>query len=165
MINRIAKDKKLEDFIQLKVNDEIYISQDTDSLFVKKFDDNFYIDLLTISGDEYTFDKKRDDLERVPQFREFLISESLYSSGINAQVPPSVLGDLIYIFGWDIDYAFDIRNGDVVKILYEDIYSNGALIAHGDILAAEFTNKGEKLFVIRFTQKARKIITQSIAVM
>ena len=156
MINRIAKDKKLKDFIQLKVNDEIYISQDTDSLFVKKFDDNFYIDLLTISGDEYTFDKKRDDLERVPQFREFLISESLYSSGINAQVPPSVLGDLIYIFGWDIDYAFDIRNGDVVKILYEDIYSNGALIAHGDILAAEFTNKGEKLFVIRFTQKARK---------
>ena len=69
-----------------------------------------------------------------------------------------MLGDLIYIFGWDIDYAYDIRNGDKVKILYEDIYSdsNGKLIATGDILAAEFINRGEKIAVIRFSQRGRK---------
>ena len=71
-------------------------------------------------------------------------------------MPDSVLGDLVYIFGWDIDYAFDIRNGDKVKILYENIYSAGKLIAYGDILAADFINKGEKLSVIRFTQRGRK---------
>ena len=156
LINTIAKDKDLKEFIKLRINDEIYISKSESNLLVKRFDEDFYIDVLTITNDEYDFEKKRDNLERIVQFREFNITESLYASGKKAQVPNSVLGDLIYIFGWDIDYAYDIRNGDEVKILYEDIYSNGRLVSHGDILAAEFTNKGEELFVIRFTQRGRK---------
>ena len=156
LINTIAKDKDLKEFIKLRINDEMYISKSENNLLVKRFDEDFYIDVLTIADDEYDFDKKRDNLERIVQFREFNITESLYASGKKAQVPNSVLGDLIYIFGWDIDYAYDIRNGDEVKILYEDIYSNGRLVSHGDILAAEFTNKGEDLFVIRFTQRGRK---------
>ena len=92
------------------------------------------------------------------RYREFVITDSLYASGKKSGVPDSILGDLIYIFGWDIDYAYDIRNGDVVRILYEDIYSdsNGKLIATGDILAAEFVNRGEKIAVIRFSQRGRK---------
>ena len=156
LINTIAKDKDLKEFIKLRINDEMYISKSENNLLVKRFDEDFYIDVLTIADGEYDFDKKRDNLERIVQFREFNITESLYASGKKAQVPNSVLGDLIYIFGWDIDYAYDIRNGDEVKILYEDIYSNGRLVSHGDILAAEFTNKGEDLFVIRFTQRGRK---------
>ena len=156
LINTIAKDKDLKEFIKLRINDEMYISKSDNNLLVKRFDEDFYIDVLTITDGEYGFDKKRDNLERIVQFREFNITESLYASGKKAQVPNSVLGDLIYIFGWDIDYAYDIRNGDEVKILYEDIYSNGRLVSHGDILAAEFTNKGEELFVIRFTQRGRK---------
>ena len=156
LINTIAKDKDLKEFIRLRVNDEMYISKSENNLLVKRFDEDFYIDVLTITDGKYNFDKKRDNLERIVQFREFNITESLYASGKKAQVPNSVLGDLIYIFGWDIDYAYDIRNGDEVKILYEDIYSNGRLVSHGDILAAEFTNKGEELFVIRFTQRGRK---------
>ena len=155
LINTIAKDKDLKEFIKLRINDEMYISKSENKLLVKRFDEDFYIDVLTITDGEYDFDKKRDNLERIVQFREFNITESLYASGKKAQVPNSVLGDLIYIFGWDIDYAYDIRNGDEVKILYEDIYSNGRLVSHGDILAAEFTNKGEELFVIRFTQRGR----------
>ena len=156
LINTIAKDKDLKEFIKLRINDEMYISKSDNNLLVKRFDEDFYIDVLTITDGEYDFDKKRDNLERIVQFREFNITESLYASGKKAQVPNSVLGDLIYIFGWDIDYAYDIRNGDEVKILYEDIYSNGRLVSHGDILAAEFINKGEELFVIRFTQRGRK---------
>ena len=156
LINTIAKDKDLKEFIKLRINDEMYISKSENNLLVKRFDEDFYIDVLTITDGEYDFDKKRDNLERIVQFREFSITESLYASGKKAQVPNSVLGDLIYIFGWDIDYAYDIRNGDEVKILYEDIYSNGRLVSHGDILAAEFTNKGEELFVIRFTQRGKK---------
>ena len=156
LINTIAKDKDLKEFIKLRINDEMYISKSENNLLVKRFDEDFYIDVLTITDGKYDFDKKRDNLERIVQFREFNITESLYASGKKAQVPNSVLGDLIYIFGWDIDYAYDIRNGDEVKILYEDIYSNGRLVSHGDILAAEFTNKGKELFVIRFTQRGRK---------
>ena len=155
-ISNIAQDQKLKKFISLRVNDVLYITSTTNGLIVKRFDENFYLDVLTIENGDFIFEKKRDNLERIVQFREFVISDSLYSSGKKAYVPDSVLGDLIYIFGWDIDYAFDIRNGDVVKILYEDIFSNGKLISNGDILAAEFTNKGTEIAVIRFTQRGRK---------
>ena len=155
-ISNIAQDQKLKKFISLRVNDVLYITSTTNGLIVKRFDENFYLDVLTIENGDFIFEKKRDNLERIVQFREFVISDSLYSSGKKAYVPDSVLGDLIYIFGWDIDYAFDIRNGDKVKILYEDIFSDGKLISNGDILAAEFTNKGTEIAVIRFTQRGRK---------
>ena len=155
-INKIAKDRKLKKFISLRVNDVLYITSKEDRLTVKRFDENFYLDVLEIQNDNFIFEKKRDELEKIVQFREFIITDSLYSSGKKANVPDSVLGDLIYIFGWDIDYAFDIRNGDIVKILYEDIFSNGKLVSNGDILAANFTNRGTEISVIRFTQRGRK---------
>ena len=155
-ISKIAQDRKLKKFINLRVNDVLYITSTANGLTVKRFDENFFLDVLTIKNGDFIFEKKRDNLERIVQFREFVIADSLYSSGKKANVPDSVLGDLIYIFGWDIDYAFDIRNGDKVKILYEDIFSNGKLVSNGDILAAEFTNKGIEIAVIRFTQRGRK---------
>ena len=155
-ISKIAQDQKLKKFISLRVNDVLYITSTANGLTVKRFDENFFLDVLTIKNGDFIFEKKRDNLERIVQFREFVISDSLFSSGKKANVPDSVLGDLIYIFGWDIDYAYDIRNGDVVKILYEDIFSNGKLVSNGDILAAEFTNKGTEIAVIRFTQRGRK---------
>ena len=155
-ISKIAQDRKLKKFISLRVNDVLYITSTANGLTVKRFDENFFLDVLTIKNGDFIFEKKRDNLERIVQFREFVISDSLYSSGKKAYVPDSVLGDLIYIFGWDIDYVYDIRNGDKVKILYEDIFSNGKLVSNGDILAAEFTNKGTEITVIRFTQRGRK---------
>ena len=159
LINKMALDKRLREFISFRVNDRIYIRVDGDRLEMKRFsNDDYFIDVLTVENGAYKFSRKRDDLEKIVQYREFIITDSLYASGKKSNVPDSVLGDLIYIFGWDIDYAYDIRNGDKVRILYEDIYSdsNGKLIATGDILAAEFVNRGEKIAVIRFSQRGRK---------
>ena len=159
LINKMALDPKLRDFIRFRVNDRIYITIQDDQIIMRRFsNDDYFLDVLTIEDESYKFSRKRDNLEKVVQYREFIITDSLYSSGMKSGVPDSVLGDLIYIFGWDIDYAFDIRNGDKVRILYEDIYSNsnGKLIANGDILAAEFVNRGEKISVIRFSQRGRK---------
>ena len=156
VINQIGLDRDLKDFISLRVNDQIYITIKNGTTYVKRFNEDFYIDVLTIENGEYEFERQRNSLEKIAQFREFIITDSLYASGKKADVPESVLGDLIYIFGWDIDYAYDIRNGDTVKILYEDVFSNGRLVSHGDILAAEFTNKGSEITVIRFTQRGRK---------
>ena len=159
LINKIADDRELKDFIRLKVNDRIYMKVTDEQIEMKRFSgEDYFIDVLTIFDNDYQFTRKRDELEKLTQYREFVITDSLYASGIKSGVPDSVLGDLIYIFGWDIDYAYDIRNGDKVRILYEDIYSksNGKLIATGDILAAEFVNRGESISVIRFSQRGRK---------
>jgi murein DD-endopeptidase MepM/ murein hydrolase activator NlpD len=59
--------------------------------------------------------------------------------------------ELAGIFGWDIDFALDIRKGDSFKVLYEEIYRNGEKIKDGDILAAEFINDGEVYRAVRYT--------------
>ena len=96
-INKIGQDRKLRDFISLQVNDQIYITSKNGLVFVKRFDDDFYLDVLTINDSNYTFEKNRDNLERIAQFREFVIEDSLYASGKKAGVPESVLGDLSLI--------------------------------------------------------------------
>ena len=85
-ISKIAQDRKLKKFISLRVNDVLYITSTANGLTVKRFDENFFLDVLTIKNGDFIFEKKRDNLERIVQFREFVISDSLYSSGKKAYV-------------------------------------------------------------------------------
>ncbi len=54
------------------------------------------------------------------------------------------------IFAWDIDFACDLRKGDAFRILVEGFYLGGEFRKYGNILAAEFTNKGEPFKAYRF---------------
>ena len=58
--------------------------------------------------------------------------------------------ELAYIFGWDVDFALDIRKGDHFKVIYDEHYLDGDKIDDGDILAAEFTNQGKTFRAVRF---------------
>jgi murein DD-endopeptidase MepM/ murein hydrolase activator NlpD len=59
--------------------------------------------------------------------------------------------ELAGIFGWDIDFALDIREGDQFAVLYEGLYLDGERIGTGNILAAEFTNQGKLYRAVRYT--------------
>jgi murein DD-endopeptidase MepM/ murein hydrolase activator NlpD len=59
--------------------------------------------------------------------------------------------ELAQIFGWDIDFALDIRKGDQFRVLYEEKYLDGEKIGEGNILAAEFTNNGDTFAAVRYT--------------
>jgi hypothetical protein len=60
--------------------------------------------------------------ERIPEiierFASVTINESLYQSALKEGISDSVIMDLVFIFGWDIDFVFDIRSGDSFEILY-----------------------------------------------
>jgi murein DD-endopeptidase MepM/ murein hydrolase activator NlpD len=47
------------------------------------------------------------------------------------------------MFGWDIDFALDIRQGDEFSVLYEQKYQDGQYVNDGRVLAAEFVNQGK----------------------
>ena len=61
--------------------------------------------------------------------------------------------DFAYIFGWDIDFIFDVRNGDKFSVIFETEYSEGEKISSGDIVFAEFINKDKKYVAQRFFDK------------
>ena len=101
---------------------------------------------------------KRSDKkpELINSFKTGLIESSFYLAGLNNDIPESVIMDLAYIFGWDIDFVFDIRAGDRFKILYETPFVDGQQIENGSILFAEFYNQNNRYTAIRHKGKNKK---------
>jgi murein DD-endopeptidase MepM/ murein hydrolase activator NlpD len=54
------------------------------------------------------------------------------------------------IYAWDIDFSRDIRNGDTVKVIVEELWVGEAFKGYGDILAAEIINNGKTHTAYRF---------------
>jgi murein DD-endopeptidase MepM/ murein hydrolase activator NlpD len=79
------------------------------------------------------------------------IESSLFEAGIAANLSDNLVMQLAYVFGWDIDFALDLRQGDHFTVVYEEDYLDGDKIADGDILAAEFTNRSNTYRAIRYT--------------
>ena len=76
--------------------------------------------------------------------RRAKITSSLFAAGENAGMSPETILTLAnQMFGWDIDFALDIREGDEFSVLYEQKYQDGEYVNDGRVLAAEFVNQGK----------------------
>lgn len=82
-----------------------------------------------------------------------IITDSLFTSAREAGLPDALIMDLAYIFGWDIDFALEIRTGDTFSVIYEEKYLDGQKQQHGEILAAEFNNRGKRFRAVRFVDE------------
>ena len=71
------------------------------------------------------------------------IDSSLFVSGQEAGLSDPLIMRLTEIFGWDIDFATNLRKGDSFSVVHEEKYWLGQKIADGPILAAEFVNQGK----------------------
>lgn len=80
-----------------------------------------------------------------------IIEGSLFDSAVRAGLTDTTTMELIQLFGWDIDFAHDIQNGDSFTVLYARVQRRGQAIANGPILAAEFTSAGKSYEVLRYT--------------
>jgi murein DD-endopeptidase MepM/ murein hydrolase activator NlpD len=83
-------------------------------------------------------------------YREAIIEDSLFLAGERAQLPHNLIMELANIFGWDVDFALDIRKGDRFSLIYEEKFLRGEKIGNGNILAAEFTNRGTTFRAVRY---------------
>lgn len=79
------------------------------------------------------------------------ITSSLFEAGKQSGMTDNLIMELVGIFGWDIDFAMDIRNGDHFSVLYEEQYLEGEKVREGPIVAAEFTSQGRNYRAVRYT--------------
>ena len=84
-------------------------------------------------------------------YREATIINSLFLAGTDVGLEQNSIMELASMFGWDIDFALDIRANDSFKVLYEERFINGEKIGNGPILAAEFTNQKKTFKAVRYT--------------
>ncbi len=69
------------------------------------------------------------------------IDDSLYLAAGRAGMSDNVIMQMVEIFGWDVDFALEIRKGDRFSVIHEEIYRDGEKIRDGRILATEFINR------------------------
>jgi murein DD-endopeptidase MepM/ murein hydrolase activator NlpD len=110
---------------------------------------------LVIERDENGFIGKK--VVREPEIRTTFaraeIDNSLFWAAQQAGLTDKMTMELAGIFGWDIDFALDIRKGDHFSVLYEELYLDGEKIDNGRILAASFYNRGKDLTAVLYSDE------------
>lgn len=79
------------------------------------------------------------------------ITNSLWNAGRDAKLSDNQIMSLAGIFGWDIDFALELRAGDSFYVMFEERFINGEFVENGDIMAAQFINQGESFSAIRYS--------------
>ncbi len=143
VLNSIRPGQKIKFRISDKgaLQELVYIQDSLNSLHVMKFSDGYQAVPIV------------KQIEKRITHAKVIIHSSLFEAGLAAGLSNSVIMDLASIFGWDIDFALDIRSGDQFSIVYEEHYLEGNKIRDGAILAAEFINQKRNFQAIRFTDK------------
>ena len=134
----------------IKPGDEIrffYTNEELKKIEIKK---NLLNSLIVNIGQDISIQKIVKDIEKVKSISIGEIKSSFYESGLKANMPDSIIMDFAFIFGWDIDFIFDVRKGDTFSVIYETEYSEGERISNGDIIYAEFVNNGQRYTAQRF---------------
>ncbi|HFC53828.1 MAG TPA: hypothetical protein ENJ43_05290, partial [Gammaproteobacteria bacterium] len=103
------------------------------------------------AGDDFQTTIVEHPLERRIDFASGVIESSLFLAAQKAGLSDRTTMEMANIFGWDIDFALDIRSGDRFSVLYEELYRDGEKIRSGNILGAEFTNRGKTYVAIHYT--------------
>lgn len=103
------------------------------------------------TDDGYASSLVATPLERRLTHASATIDSSLFLAGKAAGLSDNLIMQLANVFAWDVDFALDIRNGDGFVIVYEELYRDGEKVRDGDIVAAEFTNRGRNFRAVTFT--------------
>ena len=101
-------------------------------------------------GDTYTFEEVVEPPDVSVATATEVIDSSLFEAGQRAGLSDQLIMQMAEIFGWDVDFALDIRAGDRFAMVYEQQFKDGEKIGEGPILAAEFTNRGRRIRAVRY---------------
>lgn len=146
-----GKDSKL--LLKMNVGDTLRIAtNDAKKITALEYPlsktDTLYINLV---GDKYQSHKESKTVEKREAFAHGTINTNFWNAGTSAGLTDGQIIELANIFGWDIDFALDIRAGDSFHVVYEKKYVEGEYIGTGNILAAEFINQEEPFQAVQFT--------------
>ena len=141
------KNNLLSSIIPGDVMEFNYVGDDLYSIEIIKDE----VNSIYINTENEIFIKKiKKQTQTITSFGYGTIVNSFYKDAKEVGIPDSIIMDFAYIFGWDIDFIFDVRKGDSFFVIFETDYSEGERVSSGDIIFAEFTNKNERFKAQRF---------------
>lgn len=151
----LASDKQAKQFSQLKHGQKLEFELSPDgqlSNLHSKLNDVESIS-LTKNDKGYTFNRITAKPTVRSAYVHGVINSSLSQSAARAGLSHSLTMDMASVFGYDVDFAQDIRQGDEFDVIYEQKVVNGKAVGTGPILSARFTNRGKTYTAVRYTNK------------
>lgn len=102
-------------------------------------------------GDSFVLSENKKQYEKHIRRASATIRSSLFVAAKKAGMSGKTTMELAKLFGWDIDFALDIKNGDRFSVIYQTLHHDGKKIKDGDILVAEFITKGKVYRAVKYT--------------
>ena len=124
-----------------------YIGEKLEGIEIIKDETN---SILIDISESVSIESIKKKIQSISSIKQGEITTSFYKDALKEGIPDSIIMDFAYIFGWDIDFIFDVRKGDKFAVIFEADYSEGEKISSGDIIFAEFINKNDRYIAQRF---------------
>jgi len=113
--------------------------------------------LLNIMRNENGFKAEKIEVEyekRIGQIGGVLKDSLIASIGEGPERTLLAL-NISDIFAWDIDFTTDLRNGDIFKVVVEELYKDNEFKKYGTVVAVEFVNNGKEYRAYRFEHNGK----------
>ncbi|MDP9508232.1 peptidoglycan DD-metalloendopeptidase family protein [Pseudomonas protegens] len=151
----LASDKQAKQFSQLKHDQKLEFELTQDGQLSNLHSKVSDLETITLTKGPKGFTFNRVITKPVVRsaYVHGVINSSLSQSAARAGLSHSLTMDMANIFGYDIDFAQDIRQGDEFDVIYEQKVANGKVVGTGNILSARFTNRGKTYTAVRYTNK------------
>lgn len=144
LLNSIHPGQELRVRIGEGLEEMIYEPNEYQRLHIEKTENGLRAELL------------KQDIEVRQAHAHGVIKDNLFLAGRKAGLSDTMIMKLAEIFGWDIDFVLDVREVDHFTVIYEEHYRDGEKIGEGDIIAAEFVNRGTAYRALRYTDDQGK---------
>ncbi|SDB40859.1 Murein DD-endopeptidase MepM and murein hydrolase activator NlpD, contain LysM domain [Pseudomonas sp. NFACC23-1] len=151
----LASDKQAKQFTQLQRGQKLEFELNPDGQLTNLHTKLSDLESITLTKNDkgYVFNRVTAKPTVRSAYVHGVINSSLSQSAARAGLSHSLTMDMASVFGYDIDFAQDIRQGDEFDIIYEQKVVNGKSVGNGPILSARFTNRGKTYTAVRYTNK------------
>src|SRR5690554_4588276 len=149
----INSSQEAKAFTRLRVGQQVEFKLDDEGQLLAMRSPVNSLEFIRIDrdGDSYSFSKDVIEPEVAEKFASGTIDSSLFVAAQNAGLSHNLTMQMANIFGYDVDFAKEIRQGDRFEVLYEEKQVDGERVGTGNILAARFTNRGNTYTAVRYT--------------
>ncbi|MEB0080171.1 peptidoglycan DD-metalloendopeptidase family protein [Pseudomonas sp. CCI3.2] len=151
----LASDKQAKQFSQLKRGQILQFELSPDGQLEQLHSKVSDLESISLAKTDkgYSFSREITKPTVRTAYAHGVINSSLSLSAQRAGLSHSMTMDMASVFGYDIDFAQDIRQGDEFDVIYEQKVVNGKTVGNGNIVSARFTNRGKSYTAIRYTNK------------
>jgi murein DD-endopeptidase MepM/ murein hydrolase activator NlpD len=110
--------------------------------------------VITPNKDSYSAQFRNRIIETRQARKTLYINYSWRFDANKAKLPQKLIKQFVKVFDRDVNLTRDLRKGDRVTLIFEEVFHNGEKIATHDILAAEMIHDDRSHRAIRYTDRS-----------